>query len=113
MLAACTSSPSLQMVLALPVAVVLVFLSLVLFINWQLWHFPGPNCQSHVIYPMSSATVKAHRDELRRYETSKGTIRFQADHALPAALVRRLVKARIAESQTSRIGAKSHPRGKA
>ena len=64
------------------------------------------------LYPMSSATIKAHRDELRRYETSKGTIRFQADHALPAALVRKLVKARIAESQTSHVGAKSHYRKK-
>lgn len=36
-------------------------------------------------------------DELKSYEISKGTIRFQADSPLPAALVRKLVKARIAE----------------
>jgi uncharacterized protein YdhG (YjbR/CyaY superfamily) len=50
-------------------------------------------------YPMSSKTVLAHKQELRDYETSKGTIRFQADKPLPAALVRKLVKARIAENQ--------------
>ena len=49
-------------------------------------------------YLMSSATVAAHKDELKDFDTSKGTIRFQADNPLPAALVRKLVKARIAEN---------------
>jgi uncharacterized protein YdhG (YjbR/CyaY superfamily) len=49
-------------------------------------------------YPMSSSTVAAHQDELKDYDTSKGTIRFQADQPLPVALVRKLVKARIAEN---------------
>jgi uncharacterized protein YdhG (YjbR/CyaY superfamily) len=49
-------------------------------------------------YPMSSTTVGAHQDELKGYDTSKGTIRFPADKPLPAALVRKLVKARIAEN---------------
>ncbi len=49
-------------------------------------------------YLMSGSTVEAHRDDLKDYDTSKGTIRFQADDPLPAALVRKLVKARIAEN---------------
>jgi len=49
-------------------------------------------------YPMSSTTVQAHKDELKDYDTSKGTIRFQPDHPLPAALVRKLVRARMAEN---------------
>ena len=36
-------------------------------------------------------------DELKDYDISKGTIRFQADKAMPASLVRKLIKARIAE----------------
>lgn len=51
--------------------------------------------KSHcAFYP--GAVVQAHEDELRRYKISKGTIRFPADEPLPATLVRKLVKARIA-----------------
>src|SRR5438128_10721497 len=53
-------------------------------------------------YLMSSGTVEAFKDELKGYDTSKGTIRFQADRPLPAALVRKLVKARIAENDERR-----------
>jgi uncharacterized protein YdhG (YjbR/CyaY superfamily) len=50
-------------------------------------------------FPMSPAVIEAHRKELEPYGTSKGTIRFSVDKPLPAALVRKLVKARIAESE--------------
>lgn len=46
-------------------------------------------------YPGSHA-VEVHRDELRTYRTSKGTIRFPADRPLPSMLVRKLVKTQIA-----------------
>ncbi len=49
-------------------------------------------------YLMSGSMVEDHQDELKGYDTSKGTIRFQANKPLPAALVRKLVKARIAEN---------------
>ena len=49
-------------------------------------------------YPMSSLTVKTHQDKLKGCDTSKGTIRFQADKTLPVTLVRKLVKSRIAEN---------------
>jgi len=48
-------------------------------------------------YLMSSTTLKAHERELKDYDTSKGTIRFSPDNPLPAALVRKLVRARIIE----------------
>ena len=58
----------------------------------------GAAARHCALYPMSAATVAAHADELEDYDTSKGTIRFQPDHPLPTALVRRLLKARIAEN---------------
>jgi uncharacterized protein YdhG (YjbR/CyaY superfamily) len=47
---------------------------------------------------MNGSTVEAFKDELKAYDTSKGTIRFQPNKPLPATLVRKLVKARIAEN---------------
>jgi uncharacterized protein YdhG (YjbR/CyaY superfamily) len=49
-------------------------------------------------YPMNGSTVEAFQDELEDYETSKGTIRFQPSKPLPTSLIRKLVKARIAEN---------------
>src|SRR5436190_5873586 len=50
-------------------------------------------------FPMNASTVKRFKDELKQYDTSKGTIRFPTNEPLPASLVRKLVKARIAEIQ--------------
>jgi uncharacterized protein YdhG (YjbR/CyaY superfamily) len=49
-------------------------------------------------YPMSASTVATYKDDLKEFDTSKGSIRFQADKPLPVAIVRKLVKARIVEN---------------
>ena len=51
-------------------------------------------------YLLSNSTVADHKEELAGYDTSTGTIRFQPDAPLPAALVRKLVKARIKENES-------------
>jgi len=51
----------------------------------------------HCAFYPGAHPLKAHQDELKAYDASKGTIRFPADRPLPAALVRKLVKTRIAE----------------
>jgi uncharacterized protein YdhG (YjbR/CyaY superfamily) len=49
-------------------------------------------------YPMSGSTVAALKDELKGYETSKDSIHFQVDNPLSVALLRKVIKARIAEN---------------
>jgi uncharacterized protein YdhG (YjbR/CyaY superfamily) len=50
------------------------------------------------LFPGASA-IAAFKNELKDYQTSKGTIRFPVNKPLPAALVKKLVKARIAENE--------------
>jgi uncharacterized protein YdhG (YjbR/CyaY superfamily) len=52
--------------------------------------FPGP------------AVIAALKSELKGYRTSKGTIQFPADKPMPAALVKKVVKARLAENEHKR-----------
>jgi len=62
----------------------------------------GATANHCAFYLMSGSTVAAHQKDLAAYDTSKGTIRFTPDKPLPGALVRKLVKARIAENDARR-----------
>jgi len=57
-----------------------------MFVGFAAW-------TSHCAFYAGSAPVAACKKELEAYDTSKGTIRFQADRPLPAALVRKLIRA--------------------
>ena len=48
----------------------------------------------------TAAIIEKFKDELRGYTISKGTIQFPVDRALPAALLKKMVKARLAEIET-------------
>jgi uncharacterized protein YdhG (YjbR/CyaY superfamily) len=50
------------------------------------------------LFPASMKVIEDYRKELEPYDAVKGTIRFHADKPLPAALVKKLVKARIEEN---------------
>jgi uncharacterized protein YdhG (YjbR/CyaY superfamily) len=58
----------------------------------------GATANHCAFYLMSGSTVEEHAKELAGYDTSKGTIRFTPDAPLPASLVKKLVKARVAEN---------------
>lgn len=58
----------------------------------------GATSRHCAFYLMSASVLESFTEELRNWETGKGTIRFQPDKPLPAALVRKLIKARIAEN---------------
>ena len=65
-------------------------------LNGKLLVAYGAAANHCAFYPGS--VVEAIKDELKDYDTSKGTIRFPADRPLPPALVRKLVKLRIAKN---------------
>jgi uncharacterized protein YdhG (YjbR/CyaY superfamily) len=54
------------------------------------------------LFPASEAVMKALGKELAPYFSGKGTIRFQADKPLPAALVKKIVKVRMQENEQQR-----------
>lgn len=61
----------------------------------------GATAKHCSFFPGSGTAVDAHKDDLAEYTTSKGTIRFDADNPLPASLVRKIVKYRIAENSAN------------
>ena len=55
-------------------------------------------------FPMSSKAIDAHRDELGSRVTGKGTIRLAYGRPLPTALVKKVVRTRLAEATAKRGG---------
>jgi uncharacterized protein YdhG (YjbR/CyaY superfamily) len=51
-------------------------------------------------FPGSKAILSTFKDELKSYRTSAGTIQFSVEKPLPTTLVRRIIKARLAENET-------------
>ena len=51
------------------------------------------------LFPGSLFALKEFKNELKDFQTSKGTIRFPIDKPPSAALVKKLVKARIVENE--------------
>jgi len=50
------------------------------------------------LFLATPSLLKLFKDELSRYEISKGTIRFPTDKPLPASLMKKIVKARAAQN---------------
>lgn len=50
-------------------------------------------------FPMQASLIDEMKEELKGYRTSKGTLQFAVDKPLPSTLVKKMVKARIAENE--------------
>jgi uncharacterized protein YdhG (YjbR/CyaY superfamily) len=66
-----------------------------------LWFAAFPDHCS--LFPTASI-IEAFKNELKGYSTSKGTIRFPVDQPLPAPLVKKIVKARVAQNEKKKPG---------
>src|SRR5712664_4124309 len=53
------------------------------------------------LYPVTGAIRRRLAVDLKGYETSKGTVRLPLAKPIPVGLVRKLVKARVAEARKS------------
>jgi uncharacterized protein YdhG (YjbR/CyaY superfamily) len=53
------------------------------------------------LFPTASV-IEALKNELKGFSTSKGTIHFPTDKPLPTALVKKLVKARVAQNESKK-----------
>jgi len=51
------------------------------------------------LFPTGSGVIQKFAKELKNYSTNKGTIRFPADKPLSDALIKKIVKARVAENR--------------
>jgi uncharacterized protein YdhG (YjbR/CyaY superfamily) len=66
-------------------------------LNGNLVHFAA--YKKHIgVYPTPSAII-AFKDELSRYEQSKGAVQFPIDEPVPLDLVRRMVRFRVEENK--------------
>ena len=51
------------------------------------------------LFPTGSGVLDQFEKELKGYRTSKGTIQFPPDKGFPDALLKKIVKARVAENK--------------
>ena len=55
------------------------------------------------LFPMGSSLLKEFARELEGYSLSKGTIRFALDKPFPAALLKKLAKARVEQNEEKEL----------
>jgi uncharacterized protein YdhG (YjbR/CyaY superfamily) len=63
------------------------------------------------LFPMSGFILNKFQTELSKFEVSKGTVRFPIDQPLPAALIKKIITARLTQmSEKAATKQKSNPR---
>jgi uncharacterized protein YdhG (YjbR/CyaY superfamily) len=57
---------------------------------------------NHCSFFPTAAVIEEFKNELKGFSISKGTIQFPTDKPLPAALVKKMVKARVAQIESKK-----------
>jgi uncharacterized protein YdhG (YjbR/CyaY superfamily) len=65
-------------------------------LNGNLVHFAG--YKKHIGFYPGSAGIAAFQDDIAGYKNAKGSVQFPLDKPLPLALVRKMVKYRVAQN---------------
>lgn len=65
-------------------------------LNGNLVHFGG--FKKHVSFFPASSGVSKFENDLSKYKTSKGTIRFLLDEKIPLSMISKIVKFRVKEN---------------
>jgi uncharacterized protein YdhG (YjbR/CyaY superfamily) len=55
-------------------------------------------------FPLGSSVLDAFQEELKEFRVSKGTLHFPLDKPLPGSLVKKIVKARVAQNEGNGSG---------
>jgi uncharacterized protein YdhG (YjbR/CyaY superfamily) len=50
-------------------------------------------------FPLGSSVLDAFADELKPYRAAKGTLHFPLDKPLPSSLIKKIVRARLAQNE--------------
>jgi uncharacterized protein YdhG (YjbR/CyaY superfamily) len=58
--------------------------------------------KDHCSFFPTASVIAAFQKELKGYPTSKGTIQYPTDKPLPTTLVKKLVKARVAQNESKK-----------
>jgi uncharacterized protein YdhG (YjbR/CyaY superfamily) len=58
--------------------------------------------KDHCSFFPTASVIEAFQKELKGYPTSKGTIQFPTDKPLPTTLVKKLVRARVAQNESKK-----------
>ncbi|HWP91429.1 MAG TPA: DUF1801 domain-containing protein [Thermodesulfobacteriota bacterium] len=65
-------------------------------LNGSLVHFAA--FKNHIGFYPTSSVIKVFKNELSRYETAKGSVKFPMDKPIPFDLVRKIVEYRVKEN---------------
>ena len=66
-------------------------------IDGRAFIYCGGFTQHVSMYPVTAAMRRDHAEAIAPYQASKGTLKFAMDKRLPVALIKKLLKTRLAE----------------